>query len=227
MSKAKADLSSDERPAKRARSVSDADYAWSMIMMGEMLVRLSQNGELEGVKKLLKENPDLDVNYGNTTDCPDEDMSPPALIQAVKHSQSEVVDFLLSLKATEPNVVAGEGYSPLCYALMTLSPSNDASRRILHSLLRDRRVRPQTKGWAGRDAIWALATSGDLEAARMLIALKGDDVHLLQEVEEDDYDYVALSRQSGGEDVAVLLEDFIRDPKGTRACVRAELKIEE
>ena len=179
----------------------------------------ANGGDVEEVKEILRNNPNVDVNWkDNATGMT-------ALIRASMNGHDSVISVLLAHSDIDVNVSDSEGETPL----MTACGSERES--CFRLLLEDSRVKvnqPNNEGWT---PLRLLATGGQMSTIKWWIA-SGREMDLGKPGEENT-DAIQQARwtewwwsetaKEGKAKLATLLEKFKESPEETRYLVKLEL----
>jgi hypothetical protein len=123
----------------------------------EMLAA-AKNGDLDKIKSLLKDNPDLVASRDDSQDTP--------LLIAVFNNHKEVVGLLLANRA-DVNAKDKDGFSPLMIAAVT-------SEAEILQLLIDNKADVNARDNKGCTALFYAAPQGDIDILRLLFTHKAD-----------------------------------------------------
>jgi hypothetical protein len=167
-------------------------------------------GKDEEVRKILKENPTLNVNWSD----PDSS-NQTALIQACRNGHDKVVTLLLAHPDIDINQKDYYGESPFFWACVNGSTS------CVQLLLKDGRVKVNEPNRNGSTPLYWAAPYGHLEVIKWWIA-SGREVDLGQPGNEIN-DAIGGAKESGKTEVISLLEKFKVNPDQTRNEIRKEL----
>jgi len=179
----------------------------------------ANGGDVEEVKEILRNNPNVDVNWKDNA------TGTTALIRASMNGHDSVISVLLAHPDIDVNVSDSEGETPL----MTACGSERVSCFSL--LLEDSRVKvnqPNNEGWT---PLRLLATGGQMSTIKWWIA-SGREMDLGKPGEENT-DAIQQARwtewwwsetaKEGKAKLATLLEKFKESPEETRYLVKLEL----
>jgi hypothetical protein len=175
-----------------------------------LLFDACENGDLEVVKDLLENNPDISVNQGDRYGWR-------ALHFACDKSHHEIVLILLKHPRINVNPQTEDGSTPLHLAFHI---------EVIKLLLKDSRVDVNIAECFGGTPLWTASSCGDIEMVRWLIALRGDELDLDKTGKDygtTEYSAIEIARRENMTEVTSLLERFMDHPTQTRHEVRAEL----
>ena len=136
--------------------------------MGNALHKPSKTGNIEALRKLIDENPKINVNSKNKS-------GNTALHKASKYGHSEIVDEFVSRHGVDINVKNREGYTPLHISSM-FGKSETVTRLI--ALGAD--INAVGGTWKSTSLHWACIHSHE-ETAKVLIA-HGADLNIKDDV---------------------------------------------
>ena len=177
---------------------------------------LFKNGNVEQVKRFLKDNPTWDVNeeldgYGCAP-----------LHLACIYGHHEVVSVLVAHPQINVNQKDREGYTPFNDGCST------GNVEVVKVLLRDPRVDINMPEDGGRTPLWIASCWGYVEVIRWMIA-SGREINLDLKGERFGKEYTAIevARENDKTEVVLLLEGFIASPARTRHEIRIELGVKE
>jgi hypothetical protein len=173
------------------------------------LLRAVRYSEVTKVRKILKENPEVDVNWTS----PAHDRTT-AIHFGCCQGHDKVVSLLLTHPNIDVNLKDGYGRTPFSYGC---SLGQDYCVRVL---LRDPRVVVDSKDEHGRTTLSMAAASGRLEVIKWWIA-SGKEIAVTPGDEKTDP--IQAAKKYKFPEIKVLLESYKADPRGTRHCVRLEL----
>ena len=176
----------------------------------------ANDGRIDDVESLLRDNPGLDVNWGDKGDN-----FWTALHSAVGYCHPEVVELLLAHPAINVNALTEDGRTPLSYGCQWQEVS------VVQLLLKDQRVDTSLADDCGRTPLMWAAETGRLEVTEWLIASGRDlgDIYDQKARQGDDEDYTALeiARKYHYHEVVSLLERFMANQRQTRYELRVKL----
>ena len=169
------------------------------------------DGDVEKVKRLLKNNPRLDVNWRDRR-------GETALHVASLSDASEVVQVLLAQRAIKVNVQCPAGFTPFSFAC------SEGSGYVVILLLKDPRVHVTLADRDGCTPLWHAAYYGRLEVIEWIIA-SGRNLGNLSRKGKDGYTALEIAREKNETETASLLKRFMTNPRQTRHEVRVKLGI--
>ena len=170
----------------------------------------TSQGNVEEVKKILKNHPNLDVNKTDET-------KQNVLFKACGSGQYAIVSILLAhpgINVNQRNHVGRTLFMQSC---------EKGHLSCVHLLLGDSRVRVNEPGKNGHTPLWFAAVNGRLDVIKWWIA-SGREMYLGTPGHRKS-DAIGRSEKSGNPEVVALLERFKNDAAKTRDEIRMELGI--
>ena len=168
---------------------------------------------VELLKKILRKNPDVDVNCRNEL----EPSRPDALYLSCRGGHDSIVAFLLAHPAIDVNLRNRNGYTPFFVACEFGKTS------CVRLLLQDSRVKVNEANESGSTPLRNAAGFGHVDVIKVWIA-SGREMDLGTPGNATT-DAIGEAEKEGWPEVVTLLERFKRDPTETRSEVRRELGI--
>jgi len=187
----------------------------SLFRKGEMERKLCwavEGNNVEEVKEILRNNPNLDVNWGD-----DRRGGLSVLHGAGRNDDSPVLPILLAHPDIDVNLKDIDGWTPFCYAC-------DGNTSWVREMLKDSRVKvnePTDDGWT---PLYRAAYNGHLDVIKWWIA-SGREMDFGEPGDVDKTDAIGVARKEGNTEVVNLLGRFKSDAAKTRSEVRSELGI--
>ena len=182
----------------------------------EKLNNASTGGSTAQVLTLLKDNPDLDVNWADDLD------QWTALHLASFYGRDEVVKLLLAHPNINVNTLDVSGSTPFSYGCL------NGRIPVIQLLLKDPRVDITLADDEGHTPLWWASDSGKHEVIEWLIA-SGRDLGDLDKKGmhwgDKEYNALELAREMRKTEVVRLLERFLVNPMQTRHEVRVKLGV--
>lgn len=185
-------------------------FSYRMTSIEKHFYTAAVHGNVEKIKKILTENPDLNVNrkfeiYSNFT----------ALHAACENDHGKVVAMMLA----RPDILVNQkdefGWSAF------ITACSFGSTACVQLMLKDFRVEVDDPDRDGRTPFWRAAQSGSLEVVKVLIA-SGRELGL----KRPGYGYdevIQVAKNNNYYEVVSLLETFKKNPKKTRYEVGLEI----
>jgi len=167
---------------------------------------------MEEVKKILKNHPNLDVNWT------DEGLSwQTALFTASQYGYDAIVTILLAHPDIDVNLRSDHAVSPFMVVCRCGYPS------CAREMLKDSRVKVNEPRNDGHTPLWDAALHGHLDVIKLWIA-SGREMDLGTPGEWET-DAIGEAEEEGEIEAAALLERFKGDASETRDEIRMELGI--
>ena len=184
--------------------------------VGKNLYDAADNGRVSEVSSLLRDNPDINVNWTS-------DSQWTFLHTASRNGYVEVVKLLLAHPAIDVRVKNYIGQTPLSFACEKGQVS------VVELLLKDPRVDVTLDDNDGRTPLWFASREGKHEVIEWFIASGRDlgDVKNKKEKnwgEGKDYTALEIARENKKAEVVSVLEKFLGNPAQTRQEIRQKLK---
>jgi len=179
--------------------------------MEETFYDAACSGKVEEVKRILRKNPSLNVNWKN-----EKNYDITALFAACNQGHDSVVSILLAHPNIDPNLKRKFGWTPFitaCYYGRT---------SCVRLLLKDQRVKVNVSDMYGRTPLYHAAHHGFLDIIKLWIA-SGREMYLGKPTEIYKTDAIGAAKREGKPAVATLLERFKSDAAETRHAVRVEI----
>ena len=181
-----------------------------------LLFNATESGDIAVFKRVLEENPGLDINWKN-----------PArydwtfLHIATSRGHTEVAEILLTQPLIEVNAMGLSGLTALCLACQR------GSSDIVRLLCEDPRVDVNlTANKAKYFPLFKAASWNQPQAVKWLIALRGEDLDLEKKASYDGTNWTTpleIARARGLPQMISLLEKFTVNPALTQCELRVEL----
>jgi hypothetical protein len=185
-----------------------------MDIVEQQLCSAAYNGTIEEVETLLRDHPDLDINWKDVCGWT-------ALNAASFNGQAKVVKLLLAHPAINVNMQTSFGATSL---LLCYSCDINTTFQLL---LKDPRVDFTLNDYDGHTLLWFVSFRGEFKIIEMLIASGKDlgDINLKGRNSDDGKVYTALeiARKQRNDIVVSLLERFMTNPSQTRYEIRVKL----
>jgi hypothetical protein len=186
-----------------------------MASVEQQLVKATQYDRLEEVKGLLRDNPNIDVNWKGG------ELGWAVILIASSNGQTDFVKLLLAQSAIDVNVRTRDGFTPLLLACW-----NDRVP-VLQLLLKDPRVDVTLTDNRGCTPLFYASSNGRIDVLECLITSERN----LGNVEQKgthwhdglDYTPLEIARENTNIEMAPLLERFSINPELTRYQVRLRL----
>ena len=188
--------------------------------VGKQLCDAAEDGRVSDVSSLLRDHPDINVNWTN----PDNDDPWTALHNASYCGHVEVVKLLLAFPDINANLKDSNGQTPLSFACESGQVS------VVQLLLKDYRVDVTLADNDGRTPLWWASRYGHHEVIEWLIASGrdlGDIANKKGKYGWDGKDQTALeiARKKGKTEVVSVLKIFMANPAQTRRDLRVKLGV--
>jgi hypothetical protein len=183
-----------------------------MASLGEQLCTAYKFGLHEKAETLLRDHPDLDVNWKDETGWT-------ALHYTCDSGHAEVVKLLLAHPSIDVNAQTVAGSTPF---LLSCSNSQESVMKLLLNDFRVDIILPDNNKRC--TSLWLATCWGHLKVIELLIA-SGRDLGDLNQKEEwvDAFAALEYSRRDDNAEVVSLLETFIANPQLVRYQVREKL----
>ena len=186
----------------------------SLLVHPSCLFFASNDGKVDVVKEILRNNPNLDVNWRN-----EEKEGKTALFAACVSGHSAIVAILLARPNINVNLRDDYGVTPFLGAIR-----NEQTESICE-VLKDSRVDVNEPDGEGYTPLWHVAGYFSVDTIKCWIAY-GREMDLGIPGDEKT-DIIAEAKKGGQMEVVDLLERFKSDAAKTRSEVRTELGITE
>jgi len=180
--------------------------------MEEKLYDAARDGQFSEVKRLLRENPAINVNWqkpswgGTPLHC------------ACQNGHGVIVGVLLSHSAIDVNLKTNLGHTAF------YSASFNGCASCVREMLKDSRVKVNKPDDDGCTPLWSAARYGYHDLIKWWIA-SGREMDLGIPGDVDKTDAIGAAKEEGKIEVVSLLERFKSDAAKTRSEVRKELGI--
>ena len=186
----------------------------SFLLIEQRLIDAVESGNIEEVEALLRDHPDLDINWS------DDDAEWPVLNWASWNGHAQIVKLLLAHPDIEVNLLNG-GSTPISLACEVRQVS------VVRVLLTDPRVDVTLDDYYGRTPLWFASYFGHIEIIEWLIASGKDlgDLSLKGSMMKRKYTALEIARNQQRDTAALLLEKLLADPAQTRHEVRLRLGV--
>jgi len=171
----------------------------------------SEDDNVEEVKRILRKNPNLDVNWKNESR---NDFT--ALIRACDEGHDSIVSIFLAHPAIDVNLKSVFGETPFAKAC------GEGHTSCVRLLLKDSRVEVNEPGITGRTPLWDAAGNGHVDVMKWWIA-SGREIDLGTPGHVDT-DVIGEAKYQGDTKVVAVLERFPGNPEETRHKVRLEIE---
>ena len=183
----------------------------SRIRMEEKFYDAVGAGQVEEVKEILRNNPNLNVNWVDTRDY----NKPTALCCAARLGHDSIVSTLLAHPDINVNLKNKHGYTPFTIACCNGHP-------CVRLLLKDPRVLVNEPGNSGDTPLYWAVSGGHVDVIKWWIA-SGREMNLGKPGGDYLQDALWAAREEERTEVAALLERFQENPEETRSEVRVEI----
>ena len=186
-------------------------------ILGRRLFYASASGSLSNVSSLLREHPEIDVNWTNTDHYS-------SLHTASIRGHVEVVKLLLAHPATNVNVQDPGGETPISLGC------ENGHVVVVQLLLKDPRVDVTLADKYGFTPLWNASWGGHHEVIEWLIA-SGRDLGDIENKKGKpwaggkDYTALEIARERNKTEAVSVLERFLANPTQTRHEVRVKLGV--
>lgn len=184
------------------------------------LYQAAGDGNVEGIKDILRKNPNLDVNWGESS------------YTALQRASCDGHDSVVSILLAHPDIDVNKKNKFECTPFMFACVRGHTS--CVRLLLKDQRVNPNEPDHTGRTPLWFAAYDGHPDVIRCWIA-SGREMYLGQPgKKKTDAIWAAKNprafstvekMKAQGLEIAALLERFKENPEKTRSEIRKELGI--
>ena len=173
----------------------------------------SEDDNVEEVKRILRKNPNLDVNWKT----PENGNGNTALIRACDEGHDSIVSIFLAHPAIDVNLKSVFGETPFAKAC------GEGHTSCVRLLLKDSRVEVNEPTKDGRTPLWDAARNGHVDVIMWWIA-SGSEMNLGTPGHRKSV-AIGEAKKEGKKEVVTLLERFKGDATKTRDEIRMELGI--
>ena len=185
-------------------------------MSANQLRKLFMDGNVNGIKQFLEDNPAFNVNekldgFGYT-----------ALHIASRNDYHEIVSVLLAHPDINVNQKSTYEQTPFLRGCL------NGKVEVVKVLLRDSRVDISMSNNDERTPLWWASSRGHAEVIKWMIALRGDELdpdRRGKDWDNTDYTAIEIARYKTKTEVVSLLEKFMTNPTQTRHEIRLELSV--
>lgn len=179
--------------------------------MEEQLWMAAECGRVKEVKRILRHNPDVDINWGWS-----QRVRYTPLHQACNGGHDKIVALLLAHPRIDVNRRSDSGETPLYWACFWGKLS------CVQLMLRDPRVDPNAANVDGHTPLWQAVYGGFPDVIKWWIASGREmDLRELRTLQDDHFDFRSLG--GAKKEVVSLLERIKGNQAQTRSEIREEL----